>query len=252
MNPETQEKTPTKPGPPPLSARKQKLTISTAMEPPIRGGEHKTHGIYIGGGTLRDDWKLPGNYRYTSQRRDEKYVAKIESSLIEQSDNSHETKFEGNLENGSAKELDKYQFIRALTQKVREHGHESFFAIEKRSGKVHDLLKDYHMFTVAEAIDTYDKRVYTTITGNYIYEKIERDDFELSRLVVEYLLSEEIREKMRVRYEHELNFWDYFRGVLVMIALEISNAAVSFDIERAQAKLDELTLSNYPGEDISS
>jgi hypothetical protein len=32
-----------------------------------------------------------------------------------------------------------------------------FFAIEKISGKVHDLLKDYHMFTVAQAIDSYDK-----------------------------------------------------------------------------------------------
>jgi hypothetical protein len=117
----------TKPGLPPLSARKQKLTISTAMPPPIRGGEHKTHGIYIRGGTIRDDWKLPGNYCYTSQRRDEKYAAKIERSLIERRDNSHERKFEGNLENGSAKELDKDQFIRALTQEVREHGHESFF-----------------------------------------------------------------------------------------------------------------------------
>jgi hypothetical protein len=37
-----------------------------------------------------------------------------------------------------------------------------------------------------------------------------------------------------------------------MMALEISNASVSFDIEGAQAKLDDLTLSNYPGEDIST
>jgi hypothetical protein len=55
MNPATQEKKPKKPGPTPLSALKQELTISTAMTPPICGGEHKTHGIYIGGGTIRDD-----------------------------------------------------------------------------------------------------------------------------------------------------------------------------------------------------
>jgi hypothetical protein len=36
-----------------------------------------------------------------------------------------------------------------------------------------------------------------------------------------------------------------------MMELEISNAPVSFDIEGAQAKLDELTSSNYRGEDIS-
>jgi hypothetical protein len=140
MNPATPEKKPTKPGPPPLSALKQKLAISTAMTPPIRGGELKTHGIYIVGGTIIDDWKLPGKYCYTSQ----------------------------------------------------------LFAIEKTSGKVHDLLKDYHMFTVAEAIDSYDKRAHPTIKGGYSYEEIERDDFELSRLVVEFLLSEEIRDKMRV------------------------------------------------------
>jgi hypothetical protein len=93
------------------------------MAPPIRGGEHKTHGIYIGGGKIRDDWELPGQYRFTSQRRDEKYVAKIERNLIARRDNSHERKFEGTLENGSAKELDKDQFIRALIKKVREHGH---------------------------------------------------------------------------------------------------------------------------------
>jgi hypothetical protein len=132
MNPATPEKKPTKPGPPPLSSRKKKLTISTVMTPPIRGGEHKTHGINIGGGAIRDDWKLPGKYHYTIQGRDKKYVAKIESSLIERCDNSHERKFEGNLENGSAKELDKDQFIRALTRKVREHGHESFLPLKKQ------------------------------------------------------------------------------------------------------------------------
>jgi hypothetical protein len=135
------------------------------MAPPIRGGEHKTHGIYIGGGNIRDDWELPGQYRFTSQRREEKYVAKIERNLIARRDNSHERKFEGTLENGSAKELDKDQFIRALIKKVREHGHESFFAIEKGNSKVHDLLQDHHMFTVAEAIDSYEKCVHPTVTG---------------------------------------------------------------------------------------
>jgi hypothetical protein len=109
MNPVATDKKTTKPGPPPLSAHKKKLTISTAMTPPIHGGEHKTHGIYIGGGTVRDDWKLPRKYRYTSQQRDKKYVAKIERSLIERRDNSHERKLERNLENGSAKELDKFK-----------------------------------------------------------------------------------------------------------------------------------------------
>jgi hypothetical protein len=75
------------------------------------------------------------------------------------------------------------------------------------------------MFMVAEAIDSYKKRVNPTVTGKYSYEEIECDDFELSRLVVESLLSEEIRDKMRVRYDHHINFYDYPGGVLVMMAL---------------------------------
>jgi hypothetical protein len=112
-----------------------------------------------------------------------------------------------------------------------------FFAIEKGNSKVHDLLQDHHMFTVAEAIDSYEKRVHPTVTGKYSYEEIERDDFELSWLVVESLLSEEIRDKMRVRYDRNINFYDYPGGLLVMMALEISNASVSYDIEGAQVKL---------------
>jgi hypothetical protein len=41
------------------------------------------------------------------------------------------------------------------------------------------------MFTVAEAIDSYEKCVHPTVTGKYSYEEINRDDFKLSRLVVE-------------------------------------------------------------------
>jgi hypothetical protein len=108
------------------------------------------------------------------------------------------------------------------------------------------------MFTVSEAIDSYEKRVHPTVTGKYSYEEIERDDFEFSRLVVESFLSEDIRDKMRVIYDHDINFYDYPGGVSVMMALEISNASVLYDIEGAQVKLYQLTLSNYPGEDVSA
>jgi hypothetical protein len=175
MNPETPEKKPKRSGPPPLSALKittVPLLRLTAMAPHIRGEEHKTHGIYIVGGKIRDEWALPGQYCFTSQRRDEKYVVKIEINLIASRDNSQEGQFEGTLENGSYKELYKDQFIRALIQKVREHGHESFFAIEKGNSKVHDLPQYHHMFTVAEAIDSYEKRVHPTVTRKYSYEEI--------------------------------------------------------------------------------
>jgi hypothetical protein len=81
------------------------------------------------------------------------------------------------------------------------------------------LIQDHHMFTVAEDINSYEKCVHPTVTGNYSYEEIERDDFELSRLVVKSLLSEEIQDKMRVRYDHDIKFYDYPGGVLVMMEL---------------------------------
>jgi hypothetical protein len=35
-----------------------------------------------------------------------------------------------------------------------------------------------------------------------------------------------------------------------MMALDMCNASVSFDIEGAREKLEELTLANYPGEEV--
>jgi hypothetical protein len=98
-------------------------------------------------------------------------------------------------------------------QKVRKHGHESFFAIEKGNSKVHYLLQDHHMFKVTEAINSYEKHVHPAVTGRYSYEEIERDDFELSHLVVKSLFSEEIRDKMRLRYDQDIKCYDYPGGV---------------------------------------
>jgi predicted amidophosphoribosyltransferase len=51
-----------------------------------------------------------------------------------------EKKFNGILDNGTKKELDKYQFVRALTQPVRGHGHEN-----------------HHMFLVDDVIASYEE-----------------------------------------------------------------------------------------------
>jgi hypothetical protein len=42
-----------------------------------------------------------------------------------------DTKFNGNLDDAGDKELKKYQFLKALKQHVREHGHAFLFAIRK-------------------------------------------------------------------------------------------------------------------------
>jgi hypothetical protein len=55
---------------------------------PRRGGIHATHKQYLGGGNSVNDWLLAGRYRYSSQHRDEKYIDKIEKTLIDKRDSS--------------------------------------------------------------------------------------------------------------------------------------------------------------------
>jgi hypothetical protein len=217
---------------------------------PRRGGVHATHKQYLGGGKIGDDWVLAGRYRYSSQRRDEKYIAKIEKTLIDKRDSSTDKKFNGTLDDAGDKELDKDQFVRALKQRVREHGHESFYAIGKGT-VVHDLLTDYHLFTVEDVLQSYEARTLTGGTTADVFEDIEFDDMEMSRLVVESLLTDDIREKMRIRFDHHDEFLDFHGGVLFQMALDVCNASVSFDIEGAQDKLDGLTLNDFPGENLT-
>jgi hypothetical protein len=47
---------------------------------------------------------LESMYRYSTQRRDEKYIEKIEKHLIERRDATDGKKFNGTLNNGSGKE----------------------------------------------------------------------------------------------------------------------------------------------------
>jgi hypothetical protein len=82
---------------------------------PRRGGIHPTHGIYLGGGKVSDTWTMPdARYRFSTQRRDEKYIAKTERNLTEARDSTSSLKFNGKLElsGGTVAELDKDRFVR--------------------------------------------------------------------------------------------------------------------------------------------
>jgi hypothetical protein len=94
---------------------------------PARGGLHAIHGVFVGGNALAYDWTSIGQYRYTSQRRGDKHVAKVEQNLVTARDLVSILKFNGTLElNGAmVNELDKDQFVRSVEQGVREHGQQS-------------------------------------------------------------------------------------------------------------------------------
>jgi hypothetical protein len=77
---------------------------------------------------------------------------------------------------------------------VREHGRESFFAIARGASNtiVHGLPYDYHMFSVEYGIDSYEIRIADT-THPSVFEPLELDNMEVSRLIMESLLTEELR-----------------------------------------------------------
>jgi hypothetical protein len=100
---------------------------------PARGGLHAIHGAFVGGNALADDWTIFGRSRYTSQRRGNKNVAKVEQNLVTAHDSVSILKFNGTLEltGTTVTELDKDQFVRYVEQGVREHGQQSLYAIKK-------------------------------------------------------------------------------------------------------------------------
>jgi hypothetical protein len=154
------------------------------------------------------------------------------------------------LDNAGDNDLVNDQFVRALKQRVHEHGNESFLAIGKGT-LVHDLLTNYHQFTVEDALQSYEDRTLTGGTTADVFEYIEIDDMEMSTLVVESLLTDGIHEKMRIRFDHHEAFLDFHGGVLFVMVLDVCNVSVSFDIEGAQDKLDGLTLNELPGYNLT-
>jgi hypothetical protein len=90
-----------------------------------------------------------------------------------------------------------------------------------------------------------------TSTDASKYDEFEKDDIDMSRLVVETRLTERMRDSIHTCFDHDPSFYDYPGPVIFMMALDIYNASQSYDIEGAQKKLDELKLESYPGEDVT-
>jgi hypothetical protein len=52
------------------------------MMPPIRGGEHKIRGIYIGGGKIGDDWKRDGDSIDNDITSDDEGYVELDTSAL--------------------------------------------------------------------------------------------------------------------------------------------------------------------------
>ena len=93
--------------------------MSVPPQPPRRGGDHSTYGIFLGGSDLNDEYKLLGtrHYKYTGQRRGPKVVNSIEQALHSLAESKDADKFNGQLEltaSALGNEIDKEKFIKLL------------------------------------------------------------------------------------------------------------------------------------------
>jgi hypothetical protein len=228
-----------------------------AVVTPKRGGLHPTYGKFIGGAKLTDQYMLvpltSGSYfRFFTQRRHEKTIGTIERDLREARDSTKSIKFNGTIDptEGNLNEIGKERFIALLKKRVKEYGQQTFYWIRDSDGKVVDLFEHSHRFKLDNVVAEHTRRC---VKNNDFasYDDIERDEVELSRTVVESLLTEAFQEKIEIRFNHRDDFDTLPGSCLFIMALETCNASVFHDIEGAKKKLEALDLSSYPGENVT-
>ena len=174
------------------------------------------YGIYQGGSELDNNYELVlmQTYNFTTQLRTPKQLSLSETKLMDARNDSSAMKFNGKLEATASdiNEFDKEQFIRALMDKVRFYGLETFFFLPNSSGRMVSLMTEYHAFTVDEILEEFHSRAGTEPTPILnnpgtkteasrldrfkYYDDYELDDVPLSRLTVESLLTASLREKL--------------------------------------------------------
>ena len=161
--------------------------------------------------------------------------------------------------------MDKKSFINQLRKKVRLHGQQSVFTITFQD-QVLSLFDHYHKFTVEEVIEQLELRceepapeidpdtqheIEMSVQLRFeAYDNYEFDDFGLSRLVVEPLISPALMERISTKYSNDEDYEAYPGQTLFMMALDACNASVQRDIMGAQRRFEDLSLDSYPGEDV--
>jgi len=136
-----------------------------------------------------------------------------------------------------------------LKQAVNEFGQQSFYAIANASGKVQDILEDHHSFTVAEMIVSFEACLIAT--GGEKFDDYELDEIPLSHLLVESMMTDPFRTKIRTRFSHHNSFDDFPGSIYFLMALDTCNASVAHEIDGAVKLLDTLSLAELPGESVT-
>jgi hypothetical protein len=237
------------------------IVASTTPTEPKRGGIHPLFELYLGGSPLDDEYRPieSNSYSYATQRRNIKTIASIERDLTSARHSTTTLKFDGKLEPvvGSTTEVGKERFLQLLERRVEEHGHETFYYV-KYEGKVVNLFAHIHNVTL-EALTKEFKTRMTPIADPAAptpppfsaFDKYERGDVTMSRLVTESFLTPAFYDKIFVRYGHLPDFKKLPGSCLLLMALETCNASASHDIDGAAQAFADLTLDTYPGENVA-
>ena len=227
--------------------------MAAAQQEPKRGGIHPLYELYLGGSPLDDEYKpiKLNSYSYATQRHNIKMIASIERDLKSARDSTTTLKFDGKLESvvGSTTEVGKERFLQLLERRVEEHGHETFYYV-KYEGKVVNLFAHVHNVTLDALKAEFDPAAPAPPTFS-AFDKYEKGNIIMSRLVCESLLTPAFYDKIFVRYGHLPEFKKLPGSCLLLMALGTCNASVSHNIDGAAQAFADLTLDNYPGENIA-
>ena len=84
------------------------------------------------------------------------------------------------------------------------------------------------------------------------YDAYETQDVQLSRGIVDALITPNLRLQVKTRYRHDTDFLSYPGSVYLMMIYDVVNASTSLDIATATTAFKALALNSYPGENISA
>ena len=256
-------------------------TPTTTPVPPRRGGVHYGYGEFLGGSALTIDYKLAGpdnmNYRSINQTRSIKVVTAFEGAINKRRDEVTNLKFNGKLDTNAASsttELNKTSFEYELTRLIANLGLQTFFYAPDSEKKNMVYIPDHsHKLTVQEVINEHISRMVEPpkdfeldTNGNptatetkesekarfRCYDQYELTDIQLSRAVVDCLITPALRLQVMTRYRHDPEFDNYPGSVYLMMIYEVVNASTSLDIAQANKAFEELKLIDYAGENIST
>ena len=65
------------------------------------------------------------------------------------------------------------------------------------------------------------------------------------------MISPTLRDKVQVRFGHLPEFEDFPGQIYFKMVLDVSNASVAQDIDKAVQDFKDIDLANYPGQNIS-